>query len=428
MNDREIVFEGGVLIDGTGVPPLPDAAIFVRDGFIEAVGPVGTVNIPPDALHIDVAGKTLMPGLIDAHIHLQGVLSTDPLEMVFEAPEVRCVRSAMDLWRLLDAGFTTVRDCGEPNALFLRKAVDQGTILGPRIISCGVIITQTGGHGDPAHSLPAEWITQRGLTRMADGVDECRKAAREQLRRGADFIKFCSTGGILSENDDPGFSQYSLPELQALVEEAHRAGRKAAVHAQGNEGIRNAVRAGVDTVEHGSLADEETIALMVDKGVILVPTLSLGRAIVERGTEFGLPPVFVEKAKRIKDMKLRSFELACRAGVRMACGSDYLSDPMTPMGENALELFHQAACGRSPMEVIVSATKVGAEALGIEKKVGTLEPGRLADLIVVDGDPLKDISILTDRDHILAVYREGRAVPRFGEISAHLKRTRQESK
>jgi imidazolonepropionase-like amidohydrolase len=423
MNETILVLEGGTLINGTGSAPVPDAVILIRGRFIEAVGPSGMLDIPPGARRISTAGKTVMPGLIDAHIHLQGVLSTDPLELVFEAPEVRCLRSAMDLWRLLDAGFTTVRDCGEPNALYLKKAVSQGSILGPRIFSCGVIITQTGGHGDPAHSLPAEWIIQRGLTRMADGADECRKAAREQLRRGADFIKFCSTGGVLSETDAPGYSQYSLPELQALVEEAHRAGKKAAVHAQGAEGIRNALMAGVDTVEHASLADEETIAMMADKGVIYVPTLSLGRSIVERGAAFGVPPLFIEKARKIKDMKLRSFELACKAGLRMACGSDYLSDPMTPMGENAVELVHQVASGRAPMDVIVSATRIGAEALGIENEVGTLEPGKLADLIIVDGNPVDDIGILKDRSRISAIYKEGREMPRFGELHDLLRRS-----
>jgi imidazolonepropionase-like amidohydrolase len=411
MNDRYTVLKGGRLIDGNGGAPLENSVLVLKGKQIEAVGAAETVSVPQEAEVIDTSGKTVMPGLIEAHVHLLGIKSMNPLTWVIDPPELRGMRAVVDVWKLVSSGFTTVRDCGNPNALHLKKAIEEGSIIGPRIISCGAIITQTGGHGEPVHFLPIEWISQRGIGRIADGVDECRKAAREQLRAGADFIKLCSTGGVMSEKDKPISSQYTLEEIRAIVEEAHNVGAKAASHAQGTQGIKNALLAGIDTIEHGFYLDDETIEMMIKRNTYLVPTLAIIDAIVTRGAKAGVPQVSLDKAKEVRKANLKSFVHACRAGIKIGCGTDYLSDAMGPMGENAIELELQVKAGRSPMEVIVSATKVNSEALGLSDQLGTLEVGKLADLIVVGGDPISDITVLRDKSKIVSVYKGGARVP-----------------
>ena len=248
---------------------------------------------------------------------------------------------------------------------------------------------------------------------MADGVDECRKAAREQLREGADFLKLCSTGGVMSEKDLPDSSQYTVEEISAIVEEAHHAGVRAATHAHGTQGIKNALLAGIDTVEHGIYLDDETIEMMIKQNTYLIPTLAIVDAIARKGPKANVPEIHVNKAYGLLEGHLKSFEAACKAGVNIGLGTDYLSDPMTPMGENAVELELYVKAGRSPMEAIVSATKINSEALGLSDKLGTLEEGKIADLIIVKGDPLKNIGILRDKSNISAIYKGGKKVPRL---------------
>ncbi|GAG21062.1 unnamed protein product, partial [marine sediment metagenome] len=257
---------------------------------------------------------------------------------------------------------------------------------------CGAIITQTGGHGDVAHSLPIDWAKQRGICRIADGVDECRKAAREQLREGADFLKLCSTGGVMSEKDLPTSSQYTVEEIRAIVEEAHHVGARAASHAQGTQGIKNALLAGIDTIEHGIYLDNETIEMMIRQNTYLIPTLAIIETVANKGPKAGVPETHVKKARSLLEAQLQSFERAWQAGIKIGLGTDYLSDPMTPMGENAIELEWYVKAGRSPMEAIVSATRINSEALGLDDRLGTLEVGKFADSIVVKGDPLSDIT------------------------------------
>ena len=217
----------------------------------------------------------------------------------------------------------------------------------------------------------------------------------------------------MSERDHPSASQFSVEEIRALVEEAHRAGVKAASHAQGLQGIRNALLAGVDTIEHGSMADQAAIDMMIENKAFLVATLSLGHSLATRGAELGIAEIYVQKARQVFEHKLKSFEMAWKSGVKIGVGTDFLSEPLCRMGDNALEMELQVLAGRSPMDVIVSATKINAEILGLEDKLGTIEPGKLADLVLVDGDPLADISILRDRNRIVRVFKEGRPVPRL---------------
>ena len=217
----------------------------------------------------------------------------------------------------------------------------------------------------------------------------------------------------MSEKDLPTSCQFTLEEIKALVEEAHHVGAKSASHAQGAPGVKNALLAGVDTIEHGIYLDDELIEMMIKQGTYLVPTLAIVDAIIRGGLKAGVPEVSLNKARSIQKVHLKSFEKAFKAGVKIGSGTDYLSDPMSPMGENAAELELQVKAGRSPMDVIVSATKVNAEALGLGDKLGTLAQGKLADLIVVEGDPLKDITILRNRTNILSVYKQGTQVPRL---------------
>jgi len=413
MKSGFTVFKGGTLIDGNGGPPVENSILIMKGDRIEAVGTAADVPVPRDADMIDITGKVVMPGLIDAHCHPIGIRSLDPLVWMADPLELRAIRAVVDIWRVIDAGFTAIRDFGSCHGLHLKKAVTEGSIIGPRIFSCGKIITQTGGHGDDAHFLPVEWVIQRGAARIADGPDECRKAAREQLREGADFIKLCSTGGVMSEKDLPTSSQFTVEEIKAMVEEAHNVGAKAASHAQGTKGIKNALLAGVDTIEHGFYMDDEVIEMMIKQKAYFIPTLAITEAIIQGGTKAGVPEVSLNKAKNAHQAQLRSFEKAWRAGVKVGLGSDYLSDPWSPMGKNAAELEFYVKAGRTPLETIVCATKVNSEVLGMEDELGTLEAGKFADLIVVQGDPLKDISVLSHRENIVSVYKGGAEVPRL---------------
>ncbi|NIV32347.1 MAG: amidohydrolase family protein [Anaerolineae bacterium] len=416
MSEREaqpVVLTGGRLIDGTGAEPITDAVITIDDGKIDQVGPADEVGIPAAAKVVDVAGKTILPGLIDAHVHLFGITSLNQMTWVIDEPHVRTIRAAMDAWRCLDAGFTTVRDAGGMLAIYVKRAIEEGSAIGPRIVASGMVISQTAGHGD-MHFVPVEWNRRTQITRIADGVPEVRKAAREQLREGADMLKIFTTGGVMSEKDKPTTCQYSMDEIRAFVEEAKHAGVRTGTHAQGTQGIKNAVLAGVDNVDHGVYLDDEVIALMVERGTTLVPTMSVLEAIVRHGRQEGVLEASVRKAESVQSAHIASFKKALAAGVVCGLGTDYLSDPRSPMGANADELVNYVnKVGLSPMEAIVCATRNNALVLGLQDEIGTLEAGKQADLIIVEGDPLADISVLRDRKKIVEVYKGGKAVPRM---------------
>jgi imidazolonepropionase-like amidohydrolase len=319
----------------------------------------------------------------------------------------------MDAWRCLDAGFTTVRDAGGMLAVYVKRAIKEGTAIGPRIVASGLVISQTAGHGD-WHFVPVEWNRRMQLARLADGVPEVRKAAREQLREGADMLKIFTTGGVMSEKDKPTTCQYSMDEIRAFVEEARNAGVRTGTHALATQGIKNAVLAGVDNVDHGAYLDDETIELMVERGTTLVPTLSIVDAIVTQGRKAGVLEASVRKAESAQAALFASFKRAFAAGIVCGLGTDYLSDPTSPMGANADELvMYVDRMGLSPMDALVCATRNNSIVLGLQNEIGTLEAGKQADLIVVDGDPLADISVLRDREKILTVYKGGQAAPRI---------------
>jgi imidazolonepropionase-like amidohydrolase len=409
-----VALKGGTLIDGYGGAPIENAILVIKGERIEAVGKTEAIGIPAGAEVIDVTGKTVMPGLIDAHLHFLGIKSMNQVTWLIDPPHLRGMRTVMDAWKVIDAGFTAVRDCGGMLAIYLKRAIEEGSIVGPRIVTAGLAVSQTAGHAD-WHFVPQAWNARLMLGRLADGVAEVRKAAREQLREGADFLKIMTTGGVMSEKDKPTASQFSLAEIRAFVEEARNAGVKTATHAQGTQGIKNALVAGIDSVEHGFYLDDECIELMLKQGTYLVPTFAVVEAIVSEGIEVGVMETSVQKAKSIQQAQLKAFSKAYQAGVKCGLGTDFLSDPLSPMGDNAAELeMYVKKAGLSPMEAIVCATHNNAELLGLEDQLGTLEVNKLADLIVVDGNPLQDIAVLRDKTKITHVFKGGVPVPRLG--------------
>jgi imidazolonepropionase-like amidohydrolase len=416
MTEAYKVFKGGNLIDGTGKEPIENGVMVIKGDRIESAGRMGAVDYPQEAEIIEVEGKTVMPGLIDAHLHLAGLTTLNNMQYVVEHPYLRVARAAVDAWRLVDTGFTTVRDCASYHALHLRQAVDEGSLIGPRIVSCGKAITQTGGHMDEGHSLPLEWVLQGDFCRVADGPDECRRAVREQFRAGADFIKIATTGGVMSERGSPTSTQFTVDEIRAVVEEARAAGKKVAAHAQGNQGIRNALLGGVDSIEHGVFLDEEAIEMMVERGVFLVPTLAVVDALVNRGHRAGIRKGSLNKARSVMDALQDSFLRAWQKGIKLGLGTDYILSPVVVgdiMGDHAIELELYVKAGLTEMEAIVCATKNNAELLGMSDLLGTLEAGKLADCLVIQGDPLKDIRVLRNKRNILKVYKGGSEVSRL---------------
>ena len=413
MTESTTVLKGGTLIDGSGGAPVENAVVVIKGARIEAVGRAEAVKTSQEADVIDVTDKTVMPGLIDAHLHLWGIKSMNQVTWIIDPPHLRAMRAVMDAWRLVDAGFTTVRDCGGMLALYLKRAVEEGSIVGPRVVASGMALSQTAGHAD-WHFVPQEWGARAMIGRVADGVAEVRRAAREQLREGADFLKIMTSGGVMSEKDKPTASQYSMDEIRAFVEEARNAGVRTATHAQGRQGIKNALLAGVDSIEHGFYLDEECIELMLAQGSFLVPTFAIVQAIVTKGPKVGVMESSIRKGRQVQQVQTQAFKRAYEAGVKCGLGTDYLSDPMSPMGENAVELqMYVEKAGLSPMEAIVCATRNNAELLGLGDELGTLEAGKLADLIVVDDDPLQDIAVLRKRANITHVFKNGAAIPRL---------------
>ena len=413
MTDEYKVLKGGVLIDGTGKPPKENAVVVIKGSKIVDVGEEGDVEIPPESNTIVVDGSTIMPGLIDAHIHLAGAKSPDLTEWILETdPALRAIRVTADARTLLQSGYTAVRCCGSTITIALKRAIEEGTVIGPRIMAARKMITRTGGH--ERHSVPINWIKEVGVTRLADGIDDCRLAVREQLREGADFIKICT--GVWGESKKFPYASpdYSIDEIEVMVEEAQRTGVHVAAHALGKEGISIAVEAGVNTIEHGRELDEEVCKLMVKNNVILVPTLA-ATILKERDRATETDPKWRAiyepgKLEQMNDETYDAVRIAHTSGVKIATGTDITGAPLFggyPMGKNAVELEYLTRCELSPMEALMAATKNGAEALGLEAQIGTVESGKLADILVINGNPLEDIRLLQDSNAIRMVIKNG---------------------
>ncbi|MFV1988755.1 MAG: amidohydrolase family protein [Gemmatimonadota bacterium] len=385
----------GTLIDGTGAPPVQNAVILIEDGRITAVGP--DVSIPSGARLLDLSGQTVMPGFVNAHSHLTFPLTGSP---GWETP--LALRTAADFAligaqharEVLESGFTSVREVGSRyfSDVALRNAINAGRVPGPRMQVAANAIGITGGHCDDSGYVPALLGREPGpMEGIANGPDEIRSAIRHQVKYGADVIKICATGGVMSVGDAVGVQQYTQEELEAVVDAAHMVERRVAAHAHGTEGIKAAVRAGVTSIEHGSFLDDEGIALMIERGTYLVSTLFAGDAVTRMAKEGALPPEMADKALAIGPVMSATMGRAHAAGVKIALGVDNIFyDHRTSTRE--FELLVQA--GFSEMDAIVAGTSVAAELLGWENDVGTIAPGRWADLVGVEGDPLEDITEL----------------------------------
>lgn len=401
------------ILDGTGKEPF-DGTVLIEGKYIQKIG--NSVHIPKGSEIVDLAGAYLLPGLIDAHLHLTGFRSGDMVKESLLVPyEVLVARVVQDLRALANAGFTTIGDAGGAIAVGIKKAVEEGTIVGPRISAAGYTLSQTSGHGDE-HYLPIDYVDPRESkfrtplgSLICDGVEECQKAARYALRCGADFIKVSATGGVLSERDRPEYTQFTIEELKAIVQEAQHAKRFVHAHAQGTEGIRNALLAGVKVIAHGIFIDEECCKLARQKDAIVIPTLSIVEHIMIYGKEIGIPEWGLKKSEQVYKAHIENIRLAYRHGVKLATGTDFLGGVKAfKHGENALEITLMVEkIGMTPMEAIIAATKNAAEAVGLSNTTGTIEPGKLADLIVVKENPLEDIRVLSERNNITMVFKEG---------------------
>jgi imidazolonepropionase-like amidohydrolase len=389
-----VVLKAARLIDGTGAAPITNAIVIVTDNKITAVGGAGSVRVPAGAKVFDLGNVTLLPGFIDAHTHLVGRVLGDPegeTAAVRDYDSFGAILGVLHARDTLMAGFTSVRNVGSSGRfddMALRKAINEGWTPGPRMETAGHAIGITGGHCDENGFRPG--LLQLGpMDGVANGPEEIRAAVRYQIKYGADVIKTCATGGVLSEGDAVGATQYSFEELRALVEEANKLDRKVAAHAHGIEGIKIAVRAGVSSIEHGSFLDEEAAQMMVARGTFLVPTLMAGDA-VERAAKNGiLKGLRAEKAFAAAAAMRRGIKIAVANKVQIALGTDA---GVIPHGTNAREFVLLVEWGGlSPMDAIIAGTMNGAKLLGWDKNLGSLTTGKWADIVAVSGDPLKDI-------------------------------------
>ena len=389
-----VVLKAARLIDGTGAAPINNALVVVTDNKITAVGDTKTVRVPADANVIDLGDVTLLPGFIDAHTHLVGRVLGDPegdASAVRDYEAFGAILGVLHARDTLMAGFTSVRNVGASGPfsdMALRKAINEGWTPGPRIETAGHAIGITGGHCDQNGFAPG--AVQLGpIDGVADGPEQIRQAVRLQIKYGADVIKTCATGGVLSEGDAVGATQYSFEELKALVDEANKLDRKVAAHAHGLEGIKLAVRAGVSSIEHGSFLDEEAARMMKARGTFLVPTLMAGEA-VERAAKNGvLKGLRAEKALTAAEHIRKAIKIAVANKLLIALGTDA---GVIPHGTNAREFFLMVDWGgMTNMEAIQAGTLNGATLLGWDKNLGSLTPGKWADIVAVSGDPLKDI-------------------------------------
>jgi len=390
-----LVIRAGTLIDGRGGEPIKDAVIIVRDGIIEQVGQ--GLKEPRGATVIDLSTRTVLPGFIDAHVHLVGRRIGEGRNWedsaVRDLPQEGAIRGVRNALLTLDAGFTTVRNVGASNFsdIALRNMIREGVVPGPRMVAAGHSLGITGGHCDTNGYIPGV-LEPRPGDGIADGADEIIKEVRLQVKRGADVIKFCATGGVLSEGDAVGVQQYSAEEMNILVEEAHLTGRKVAAHAHGNTGIKVALQAGVDSIEHGSELDDEALDLFKTHGTWLVPTLTVQEAVERQAAEGILTGERAEKARYIAPRARASFRLAVAAGVKIALGSDA---GVFPHGTQGREFVLMVENGLTPMQSLVAGTAGAADLLGLAAEVGTVEAGKTADLVAVAGDPLQDIEVVT---------------------------------
>lgn len=404
---RRIAVRAGKLIDGRGGPPLPNAVILIDSTRITAVG--ANLPIPAGTTVIDLRNATVLPGLIDCHTHITSGNPGDYYESLFRrSPIDYAVAAPTFARRTLEAGFTSVRDVGSGEFIdvALRRAIDSGLVVGPRMQVATLAIGSTGGHNDIVGFSP--YIKFGQFSGVADGVDEIRKLVRFEVKNGADVIKLIASAGVLSEEQSAGAPQYTQEEMNAAVQEAAQWGRKVAAHAHGAEAIKRAVRAGVASIEHGSLLDDEGIRLMKERGTYLVADIYNDDYILTEYKRLNFPEKILDKERQIGKAQRENFQRAVRAGVKVAFGTDA---GVYPHGLNARQFRYMVRFGLTPMQAIQSATTSAADLLGWSDRVGSVAPGRYADLVAVDGDPLADITLLEHVNFVMkggVVYKDSR--------------------
>lgn len=384
--------KAGRLIDVANGRMLTDQTIVIRGERIERTGASSSIDIPPGASVIDLTNATVLPGLIDMHVHLTGDPDAQGYKNLAASIPRNALFGAANARRTLNAGFTTVRNVGAGayTDVALRDAINHGDVVGPRMRVAGHALGITGGHCDN-NLLPPRYQSFAGG--IADGPWEIRKKIRENAKYGADLTKFCATGGVLSKGTTVGAQQYTLEEMLAIVLESHQRGRKVAAHAHGANGIKAAIRAGVDSVEHASMIDDEGIRMARDAGTFLVMDIYVDTYILEMGEAAGFLPESLEKERIVGQVQRDNFRKAHKAGVRMAFGTDA---GVYPHGNNARQFAYMVRYGMTPMEAIQAATVNAAELLDWPADVGALEAGMYADIIAVPGNPLEDIRELED--------------------------------
>ena len=402
------VFTNATLLDATGDPPKPGMAALVNEDRIAWIGPASEAQPPEGARVIDLAGKTLMPGLIDVHMHITQGATPNPIGEFTETIPFLALRGAANAATLLDSGYTTIRNLGAFgfSDVAIREAVNQGLARGPRMIVSGEMVI-TEGSGERGFLRPEVHIPETG---MFVGVEGARRAVRRQVYNGADVIKLIASGRV-------GSNAYSMPwdtemtqeEMSAVCDEAHRWGKRVAAHAYSAEAVAMCAIAGVDSVEHGALVDEATIALMAERGTALVPTMTAFHSYLGPDAEERYPAYRLARGRPMAQNQRDRFQAYMDYGLNIATGSDG-PRPGWPPGTSALEIWLLVDAGMPPMQAIQAATRNGAKVLGLEDDIGTVEQGKLADLIVVDGDPLADVAILQDKQRITLVMKGGEIV------------------
>ncbi|HEY2391029.1 MAG TPA: amidohydrolase family protein [Candidatus Angelobacter sp.] len=394
---KTVYIRAGHLFDSTSDQLRENMVIVVLGDRIQTIGPANAISIPADATVVDLSHATVLPGLIDCHTHLGARADRyDEIYNFKDTPFQSAFAGVVNARRTLEAGFTSVRDVGSLPflAVDLRNSINEGFIPGPRIVASGPAITITGGHGDLNNFSPQTRVTMFPEERdfaIADGVDQVRHVVRAQVKYGVDVIKILASGGVLSKGDSPGAPQFTFEELKAAADEAHMAGRKIAAHAHGTQAIKNAILAGIDSIEHASLIDDEGIRLAKDHGTYLDMDIYNDDYILGKAIEFGLPKENVEKEKMVGRVQRENFQKAVKAGAKMTFGTDA---GVYPHGDNAKQFFYMVKFGMTPAQAIRAATSSAADLIGRSKDVGTLEPGKFADVIAVTGNPLQDVRAL----------------------------------
>ncbi|MCP4023671.1 MAG: amidohydrolase family protein [Desulfobacteraceae bacterium] len=395
FTDGRVFIGNGKVIEG--------ATVLVENDKIASIQKTNK-DLPDDTRIIPIGNDTLFPGFIDCHVHLVMDCSPDPLTSVSgQSDTITVIKSVNNAWQTLKGGVTTVRDMGGMNGidLDLKQAIETGLIQGPRMRVAGKLICMTGGHGWP-------------IGREADGPDDVRRAAREQIKAGADLIKLMATGGVLTPSVQPGSAQLTYEELKAGVEEAHKAEKKTGTHAMGSDGILNALKAGIDSIEHGIYLTDEIIAIMKEKHVFYIPTIAALFNIETNGVPAGIPAWAVEKSLAVAPHHRNSIKQAHKAGVPIAMGTD-AGTPFNFHGKNRIEIPLLVRHGLSPMEALIAATKTASQVLGMENEIGTIEVQKKADLVLVKGNPIDDIDILFKPDVIVQVMKDGQLIEQIAE-------------